>query len=316
MITFAALVLSSVAVLAADVPTVNWTKLSPANSPTARGYTAMAYDAVSRQIVLFGGYDGSKYLNDTWTFDGTTWTKVNTPTAPPPRSNMGMAFDRVSRQVVIFGGFNGTQHLGDTWTFDGSTMTWTQQHPTISPKGASGPMLFTDPVSGWVDEYGGFDGQFFQLNTFRWTGTDWKRVRTSNSATARGNAVAATDGKTKTTVLFDGIGDVNPYNTWTFDGSNWTEQTPAQQPPSRYGSPGAFDPRLGAVIVFGGGEGGPELNDTWAWTGTAWKQLSPAQSPPGREGYGMAYDPAIGHIVIFGGQGLSTLLADTWELTQ
>jgi hypothetical protein len=308
------LILISAAASAADVPTVNWTKLSPATSPSARAYPAMAYDPVSKKVVLFGGYSGV-YLNDTWTFDGATWTKVNTPTAPPVRTNGPMAFDRVTRQLVLFGGYNGSKDLGDTWTWDGSTSTWAEQHPTTSPKAVTGPMLFSDPANGHADVYGGFDGNLYQLTTFQWTGTNWKQVRTSTSASARSIAVAATDAATKSTVLFDGLGDVNPYNTWTFDGSNWTELTLTAQPPSRYGSPGAYDPRLKAVIVFGGGEGGSDINDTWAWTGTAWKQLSPAQSPSAREGYGMAYDAAIGHIVIFGGEAGASIFSDTWELT-
>jgi hypothetical protein len=305
----------SVFASAADVPSVNWTKLSPTTSPPARSYPAMAYDAVSKKVVLFGGFGGG-YLNDTWTFDGTTWTKVDTATAPPVRTNGTMAFDRVARKLVLFGGYNGHAFLGDTWTFDGATLSWTEEHPTTSPTAVTGPMMFTDPANGRADEYGGYDGHFYQLNTFQWTGTDWRKVKTSVSPFARSIAVVATQAATKTTVLFDGLGDVNPYNTWTFDGHNWTQMNPSVQPPSRYGSPGAYDPRLKGVIVFGGGEGGGVIDDTWAWTGSAWKQLSPAQSPAAREGLGMTYDPAIGHIVLFGGQAGSTLFADTWELTR
>ena len=169
LVALAVLAFISMSASAADVPTVNWMKLTPGTSPPGRSYPAMAYDPVSQKVVLFGGFNGG-YLNDTWTFDGTTWSKVNTPTAPPARSVSGMAFDRVTRQVVLFGGFNGSQHLGDTWTFDGSTLTWTQAHPTTSPKASSSPMLFTDPANGHADEYGGFDGNLFQLNTFSWTG--------------------------------------------------------------------------------------------------------------------------------------------------
>lgn len=315
LVVLAVLVSISVAALAADVPAVNWTKLNPGTSPPSRSYPAMAYDAVSKQVVVFGGFNGA-YLNDTWTFDGTTWTRVDTPTAPPVRTNGTMAFDRVARKLVLFGGYNGHQFLGDTWSFDGSTSTWTQEHPTTSPTAVTGPMMFTDPANGRADEYGGFDGNLYQLRTFQWRGTDWKQVRTSTSAFARSIAVVATDSATKNTVLFDGLGDVNPYNTWTFDGHDWTELNLSVQPPSRYGSPGAYEPRLNLVIVFGGGEGGGVINDTWAWTGSAWKQLSPAQSPSAREGYGMTYDPAIGHIVIFGGQAGSAFFADTWELTR
>jgi hypothetical protein len=36
----------------------------------------MIYDSASREVVLFGGYDGS-YLNDTWAWNGTGWTELH-----------------------------------------------------------------------------------------------------------------------------------------------------------------------------------------------------------------------------------------------
>ena len=89
---------------AAAQATTNWTQLFPAASPSARSYVAMAYDPASKMVVLFGGFGGTGYLNDTWTFDGVTWTKVETAAAPDPRTNAQMAYDRRARQVVLFGG--------------------------------------------------------------------------------------------------------------------------------------------------------------------------------------------------------------------
>src|SRR5580704_15073243 len=100
-------------------PTVSWTQLSPATSPSARAYPSMAYDPVSKKIILFGGFSAKGYLNDTWSFDGTNWTHLSTSSAPPVRTNASMIFDKGSRKLVMFGGYNGSNYLGDTWTFDG-----------------------------------------------------------------------------------------------------------------------------------------------------------------------------------------------------
>ena len=59
---------------AATAGLVSWVQLSPASSPPARSYLAMTYDPDSGKIIMFGGFDGTSYLNDTWTFDGVTWT--------------------------------------------------------------------------------------------------------------------------------------------------------------------------------------------------------------------------------------------------
>src|SRR5262245_38064694 len=96
-------------------PLLGWIELSPRNSPPARSYLAMTYDPVSGKIIMFGGFDGSGYLNDTWEFDGATWTQVTTNTPPPARSAAQMAYDSVTHKVVLYGGFNGANYLGDTW---------------------------------------------------------------------------------------------------------------------------------------------------------------------------------------------------------
>src|SRR2546421_8575284 len=84
----------------------SWVQLSSATSPPARSYLAMTYDPASGKIVMFGGFDGTGYLNDTWTFDGVTWTLVATDTPPPARAAAQMAYDGVTRQVVLFGGYD------------------------------------------------------------------------------------------------------------------------------------------------------------------------------------------------------------------
>ena len=86
----------------------DWIELSPTNSPPARSYLAMTYDPASGKVIMFGGDRGTTYLNDTWSFDGTTWTQIATQSAPPARAAAQMTYDSVTQKVVLFGGFNGT----------------------------------------------------------------------------------------------------------------------------------------------------------------------------------------------------------------
>ena len=136
-----------------------WKQFKPATSPTSRSYPAMAYDPVSKKIVLFGGFDGRVDLNDTWTFDGTTWIQVQTTVAPPARNATTMAYDKHAKKLVLFGGFNGVtqKFLQDTWVWDGATSKWSQVKMKTSPPGASGSMLFTDPHDGHAMIFGGFN---------------------------------------------------------------------------------------------------------------------------------------------------------------
>jgi hypothetical protein len=225
-----------------------------------------------------------------------------------------MAFDRVTRELVLFGGFDGTHYLGDTWLWDGATSSWTQAHPKSSPTSVTGPMLFTDPKNGHADQFGGYDGKFYQLTTWRWNGSTWLHLHPTNTPGARSIAVAALDSARKNVVLFGGLGDVRTDNTWTWDGTDWTQQSPSVQPPTRYGAGSAFDPKLHMVVIFGGGVGGVDQNQTWAWTGTDWTQLTTPKFPAARESMGMAYDAASSQFLVFGGIGGNTLFRDTWQL--
>jgi hypothetical protein len=299
---------------AANTTTHTWIQAQPAVSPPGRGSPAMEYDRVSRDVVAFGGYLARSYVNDTWLFDGSTWSQASPPTSPPARAGAGIAYDAAARTLVMFGGYDGHHDLGDTWVWDGATSTWTKRSPASSPPALTGPMMFTDPLNGHADLFGGFDGQFFHNQTWQWTGGDWQLLQPATSPTGRGAGMAALDGATRQAVIFSGIGSLNVYDTWTFDGTTWTLASPTVQPPPRFYVGQAFDPRNRSVILFGGGSPSGQLNDTWAWTGSDWTELQPSSSPSVRESPGMAFDRRTGRIVLFGGQSGNALVNDTWTL--
>jgi|HubBroStandDraft_3_1064219.scaffolds.fasta_scaffold21836_1 hypothetical protein len=308
---------------ASDPASANWKKLSPSASPSARFGQAMAYDPVSKKIVLFGGI-GTTYLNDTWTFDGTTWTKQQPSVAPPVRTGSAMWFDKKTQKLVMFGGYNGghsnTAFLRDTWLWDGATSTWTQAKLKSSPPRATGPVMFSDPLTGKLVMFGGFNPTQRIPNlheTWLWTGTAWQKLHPATSPYGRGWAIAALDPIRKNVVLTGGNGDtIRTDNTWTWDGKNWTLQSPPTQVQALVFAGIAFDPQLKSVIAFGGfGEGvGQDTNQTWSWDGTNWVLLNPSKSPSARDGMGMAYDPATHEVVMFGGEDLAgKALRDTWK---
>src|SRR2546430_11180716 len=98
-----------------------WVRLSPATSPPARSYLAMTYDPASGKVIMFGGFDGTGYLNDTWTFDGTSWSRVQTSVSPPARAGSQMAYDATTQKVVLFGGENRARCQGGNRVLYGKT---------------------------------------------------------------------------------------------------------------------------------------------------------------------------------------------------
>jgi len=306
--------------LAADPSTLTWTKLRTTKGLPARAGFASAYDPISKKVVVFGGYNNQTDLNETYTFDGKTWTKVKTSVAPAAREVATMAYDRRIHKLVLFGGTSGFVLLNDTWLWDGASSTWTQANPKTPPPGAAAPILFTDPANGHVDMFGGNRGRFYSRDTFQWTGKNWTLLNLdeTKSPYPRMASVIAQDPIRKNVVLFGGISDNwIVQNTWTWDGTSWTEQTPATQPPPLYYTAGGFDPLLKLVVVFGGGSAGVDKKTTWAWNGSDWTRLSPAKSPAARERFGTVWDPTSRQFLVFDGDvfNTSTYFGDTWALS-
>jgi len=311
-LTLALAGLGALAPARASNPATDWQLAQPPVKPPRFAGMASAFDPVSNRLLAFGGYDAQKYLADTWAFDGQTWAKLVTPVAPPARAGASMAFDSVTQTVVLFGGYDGV-YLGDTWIWNGASGTWSAASPATSPIAVTGPMLFTDPVNGHAIVYGGYDGVFYQLTTYRWTGSNWQFLPQATPPWARVAAAVALDPVRHKVVLFGGLADVNPWNTWTWDGAQWSQQFPSQQPANRYDAWAAFEPHLGQVVLFGGASGGAALNDTWAWDGGNWHELLPAHAPPKRESFAMAFVPALDRIVVAGGEDGNLVLNDTWS---
>ena len=79
----------------------------------------MTYDAATRNIVLFGGFNGGP-LGGTWTWDGSTWTKQHPATSPSARSGASMAYDAATGNAVMFGGRGDNGLPSTTWTWGSS----------------------------------------------------------------------------------------------------------------------------------------------------------------------------------------------------
>src|SRR5205085_9119612 len=101
--------------------------------------------------------------------------------------------------------------------------------------------------------FGGSDGMFYSNTTWRWTGSDWNRLRAANSPSARSAGATGLDPATGEVVLFAGLGSLRTYDTWTWDGKDWTLRSPSQQPPWRFFATADDVPSLGGVVMFGGG---------------------------------------------------------------
>jgi len=127
-------------------------------------------------------------------------------------------------------------------------------------------------------------------------------------------------------VLFGGYGGYGAGalgDTWIFSHGTWTNLTSGlgTAPGARVNGSMAYDPTLGALVLFGGRTPVQVYNDTWIFRGGAWSAataLTPnaTNTPPRRFGASFAYDGALGELVLFGGlsaqTGTTFPLSDTW----
>jgi len=260
--------------------TFEWKESAALAHPSARADHAMA--TLGDEVVLFGGevsVGSVPYLADTWQWDGRLWSELAPAARPPGRANHAMA--TLGNNVILFG--------GDAPTSDGLSST-----------------IYGD--------------------TWQWDGTTWTALAPPTSPPARTNHAMATLGNK--VVLFGGTPTAMRFydpslpapagegDTWTWDGTTWTELAPSTSPPARMNH--AMATLGNKVILFGGEVAGGLTDDTWEWDGTTWAQLSPPTSPPARMNHTMA---TVGNkVILFGGDvasgpidGVSYPINDSWE---
>jgi hypothetical protein len=156
--------------------------------------------------------------------------------------------------------------------------------------------------------------------TWTWNGRTWTKQHPTVHPPARALASMAYDAATRTVVLFGGLTPSPTLrllaDTWTWDGTTWTQQHPKVHPSARDVASMADDGATGNVVLFGGALPRPDSvsGGTWTWDGTTWTKQHPATSPPARSDASMAYDAATGTVVLFGGccTKLRGPLDDTW----
>jgi hypothetical protein len=202
------------------------------------------------------------------------------------RAYSQIAYDKKQNNLLLFGGKNGNGNLADTWTWDGKN--WTQQHPATSPGPIGGASMAYDDATGLVVLFGGCPTGCLQSSaaTWTWDGTTWSQLHPMNSPPARTNASLVYDAAQGQMVLFGGKGagaQSSPLaDTWTWNGTDWTQQHPVTTPSARLNMSMAYDAATRSVVLFGGDDQKapvPTLADTWTWNGATWTRQSPATSP-------------------------------------
>jgi N-acetylneuraminic acid mutarotase len=153
-----------------DATTNTWTELILTGAlPAARSQAAMAYDPVTRRMILFGGRADESTFGDTWAYDpvANAWTELHPGgTLPSPRFAHELVCDPSRGLLVLFGGGDvDSRDYNDTWTYDPAANAWTT--PVLddrAPSQRKAHAMVYDPSGDRLIAFGGYSSWAGSLN--------------------------------------------------------------------------------------------------------------------------------------------------------
>ncbi|CBI40235.3 unnamed protein product, partial [Vitis vinifera] len=179
-----------------DTDIWQWSELTSfGDLPSPRDFAA-ASAIGNRKIVMYGGWDGKKWLSDVFVLDTISleWMELSVSgSLPPPRC--GHTATMVEKRMLVYGGRGGGGPImGDLWALKGlleeenETPGWTQlklpgQAPsprcghTITSGGHYLLLFGGHGTGGWLSRYDIYYNECIVLDR---VSVQWKRLPTSN----------------------------------------------------------------------------------------------------------------------------------------
>jgi hypothetical protein len=217
--------LSTLQTWAFDANHDTWTQL--ADGPRNMLGQRIAYDSESDRIIMFGGFDMTKYkfVDETWAYDFNTdtWTNMEPRVHPEPRNYHGMAYDPKTDRVVVWGGdLHGVANKNAVWTYDYNTNTWEE----LSSKYANAPelrdymnLVYDDKADKFI-MYGGYSYGNSETWTYDLSTNTWQQMQPTNSPGAISRYAMVYVKDENKTILFGGQDGATNYQynneTWSY----------------------------------------------------------------------------------------------------
>ncbi len=296
----------------------NWCEIHPGVNPPARAAFGMTYDADANRPILFGGYNSSGPLGDTWELRRNDWAEIFTTQVPPARYFHTFTYGVAEKGSILFGGISGDIVFGDVWKY--ANGKWTDISST-SPDSPDPPARHShaaayDDISRRLIIYGGLDENDNHLaDMWSYQNGTWSEIGYSEGPGPLYGHATAFDTSRGKLVLFGGADIVNhrKNETWVYTPGTWTKIDTAHAPSPRVYHKMVYDSDNGQILLFGGFEEGARTNDVWAFDGNDWTQISTRVSPKERSAHELVYDSRHKRAISFGGITDSTdYRNDTW----
>ena len=215
----------------------------------------------------------SWFFTINWLAARATWSLVTERLGPSPRFGHAAAWGQAHgrRGLVVHAG-SGETLLNDLWVFDPSTSSWTNHsydYSDYSDYSLSHPprvhrhAMVWDPHSEVLWISGGFDGNNFLKEVWKYRGGNWLRVVDSTvpGPCARSDHVAMWDATSSVLWIHGGFDGTMQRDLWKFDTREGTWSRMPQtgrQPSARANHVAAWDDTHLAIWIHAG-HGGSRL---------------------------------------------------------
>jgi len=223
-------------------------KLSPTGTkPSARWLHAAVYDQTNDRMVIFGGDDGSNFLNDVkaLSFSGGengAWSSITpTGTAPSARRQCAYAYDSNSNYMLITHGATGVNSfVGNTFLLDltSGSEAWNSISPSgTAPDARRGMTAVYRSTDDKFYLFGGYDGTSHKNDLYSLTSTTtspaWVTLSSTGAPSARRSHAAGYSPTQNKMVIYGGRADsdasfADSNNTYEYSvaGDSWAKKDP------------------------------------------------------------------------------------------
>ena len=269
--------------------------------PDAR-YGAVAWTDNVGNAYVFGGFNGSIYLNDLWRFNGNSWSQLiaNGAVGSPSGRYRAVAWTDNAGNAYVFGGYDGS-YLNDLWKFNGTSWSPLTNAGT-SPSVRSGAVAWADNV-GNTYVFGGSNGIINYNDLWKFNGTSWSPLTNAGtSPSVRSGAVAWADNVGNAYVFGGSNGIINYNDLWKFDGTHWFEvNNQIGSTPSVRSGAVAWTDNAGNAYMFGGYYGSTYYNDLWKFNGRWTLVTTGIDTPPDTRYGAVSWKDNNGNAYVFSG---------------
>ena len=261
-----------------------WTPTTTTNAPSPRGYHTAVWTGT--EMIVWGGFDGTNYLNTGGRYDPVTdtWTATSTTNAPDARRYHTAVW--TGTEMFVWGGSSNAGYFNTGGRYDPVTNTWTVTSTTSAPSARDQliGVYITVPTTSGVLVWGGSNGTPLNTGGYYMPGTDtWTTVSTTNAPSPRVSHTGVSTGTqmivwggTANGIYFNTGGLYNPVT------DSWTATSTTNAPDARSSHTAVWTSTQ--MIIWGGGANGKHFNTGGLYDPITdmWTPTSTTNAPSGR----------------------------------